>query len=152
MDITLFKNTSDPIYVVKKLTPVNPNPVPVEFIEDSNIVTPRLKLLPASKALQANYAYIADWGRYYYIRNHTVSNGYIFIDLKSDVLASIAPQFRECEALVVRNQKRYNLYQTDDQFRIENRRALQRIEFDQGFEADVQEFLLCVIGNTEEEG
>lgn len=152
MDITLFKNTSDPIYVVKTLTPVNPNPVPIDFIEDSNVVRPRLKLLPASNAMQANYAYIADWGRYYNITNHTVSNGYVYIDLKSDVLSSIAPQFRECEALVVRNQKRYNLYQTDDQFRIENRRALQRVEFPQGFEANVQEFLLCVIGNTEEEG
>lgn len=149
MNITLFKNLSDPRCIVKNMQQIGSQPINVKFIENSDVVKPTLKMSPTSNVLASNYAYIDDWGRYYFIQNHTVSNGYIYIDLECDVLQSFASQIRECKALVTRNQKRYNLYQTDEKYRIENRCALQRIEFDKGFDKNKQEFLLCVIGNTE---
>lgn len=149
MTITLFKNLSDPRCIVKNMQQVGEQNIPLEFIENSDVVNPVLKMTPESNVLQANYAYIPEWGRYYFIENHTVSKGYIYVNMKSDVLQSFASQIRECKAVVTRNQKRYNLYQVDDQFKIENRRALQRVEFDKGFDSSSQEFLLCVIGNTQ---
>lgn len=148
MDIMLFKNKSDPEYVVKNLEQLSANPIPIAVIESNNIVRPRLKLTPKSRALEANYAYIPTWGRYYNVVP-TASQGYIYLDCEVDVLQSWASHFRECTALVVRNQKAYNLYQTDDKMRVENRTVLQRMEFDRGFDKNKQEFLLCVIGNTE---
>lgn len=95
MRAKLYYNKSDKRYINKELEQIYPHSegtppewIYVEFIEPTSIVNPRLILSTETNVLQANYLFLEDFGRYYYINNHTLENGRIIIECKVDVLMS----------------------------------------------------------------
>ena len=115
MTIKLYHNDSDKRTVNKTLTNEGALTGAV-IIDDTTILEPRLKVRDNGIiAVQYNYCYIADFKRYYYITNITVSNGYIFIDCKVDVLMSYANEIKACTGVIARQENLWSGYLDDSE-------------------------------------
>lgn len=110
MKAYFYYNKSDKRYVKKELEFIPPNvssgPVPdhidVDFIEASSVINPRLVMSPRSNCLQANYLFLEDFGRYYYINDMTVEKGRVIIDCEVDVLMSFWRDIKEKNIIINR--------------------------------------------------
>lgn len=152
MNLTYFINKSDRRYLNKNITQISlaghSNPVSVEILEDASIITPTLKVRDVDVYMTANYCYLDDLRRYYYIEDITLSKGFAYLKCTIDVLMTYRSDLAKRAPLVRRSENKYNLYQIDDEMKLLNYKALKRVEFSSGFDKDKQEFMLCVIGNT----
>lgn len=99
MKILLYKTTSERTRIRKQLT--NEVELVGTLRESSSVHQPTI--LIQSNPLGYNYAYIPDWGRYYYINNIVAMRAQAFIlNLKVDVLMSFADEIYEMEGVVSR--------------------------------------------------
>lgn len=115
MTIKLYHNDSDKRTVNKTLTNEGALADAV-IIDDTTILEPRLKVRDNGIIMvQYNYCYIADFKRYYYITNITVSNGYILIDCKVDVLMSYANEIKACTGVIARQENVWSGYLDDSE-------------------------------------
>lgn len=88
MTIDLYINKSDNRAVHKNIETVQSN-IDVDIWEPCTIEAPVLILENNDNYIGANYAYIAKYGRYYYITDKTIIEGAkVRLTLKSDVLMS----------------------------------------------------------------
>lgn len=115
MTIKLYHNDSDKRTVNKTLTNEG-ELLGAVIIDDTSILTPRLKVRDNGIIMvQYNYCYIADFKRYYYITNITISNGYILIDCKVDVLMSYANEIKACTGVIARQENVWSGYLDDNE-------------------------------------
>lgn len=115
MTIKLYHNDSDKRTVSKTLTNEG-SLAGATIIDDTTILNPRLKVRDNGIIMvQYNYCYIADFKRYYYITNVTVSNGYIIIDCKVDVLMSYANEIKTCTGVIARQENVWSGYLDDSE-------------------------------------
>lgn len=99
MQVVFYNNSSGSEHVTKRLTQVAT--FEVNLKDSCSVQNPVLLLNGAY--LNANYCYIADFGRYYYINNATqVRRGLWQYDLKCDVLMSFAKEIKENKAILKR--------------------------------------------------
>ena len=99
MRILLYKTESEKNRLQKVLT--NEVELVGALKDSSSVHTPAV--LIQSKPIGFNYAYIPEWGRYYYINNITAyrANAYL-INLKVDVLMTYAAEIRNLSGIVSR--------------------------------------------------
>ena len=72
--------------------------------EEYSILTPNIKLdLGLSTAPSFNYAYISDWGRYYFVKNWTFYNRLWEADLEVDVLGTYKTEIGNSNLYVLRS-------------------------------------------------
>lgn len=115
MTIKLYHNDSDKRTVSKSLSNESAL-IDATIIDDTSILAPRLKVRDNGIIMvQYNYCYIADFKRYYYITNITVSNGYILIDCKVDVLMSYANEIKACSGVIARQENVWSGYLDDSE-------------------------------------
>lgn len=115
MTIKLYHNDSDKRTVNKTLTNEG-SLTGATIIDETTILNPRLKVRDNGIIMvQYNYCYIADFKRYYYITNITVSNGYIIIDCKVDVLMSYANEIKACTGVIARQENVWSGYLDDSE-------------------------------------
>ena len=77
--------------------------------EECSILTPNIKLdLGLSTAPSFNYAYISDWGRYYFVKNWTFYNRLWEADLEVDVLGTYKDEIGNSNLYVLRSASRFN--------------------------------------------
>lgn len=104
MEIQLLNTGSDPRVISKGYTSLKiTNATPIgEF----SIQAPVLKLSYGDWSVgNANYVYIPDYLRYYYIDDITIHSGkYVLIKCRCDVLMSFANAILNCTALCVRSE------------------------------------------------
>lgn len=148
MKLTYYNNTSDARYINKSIMQINQNPIHIEILENTSVAKPTFKMKDNDLYMTANYCWVDTLRRYYYIDNITLSNGYAYLECTCDVLMTYKGELAKRSPYVRRSENKYNLYQIDDKMKLYNYRAMQRVEFPGGFDKDVQEFVLCVIGNT----
>lgn len=103
MIVNLLKTTDDTRKINKTTTPViNIQALPTE---PTNILTPALIVERYNSIMTANYMYIPDFARYYYITNFTMITGNrIIISGKVDVLKTYAEQLQNCGCIVTRSE------------------------------------------------
>lgn len=144
MTIKLYHNESDKRTVNKTLTNEGPLTGAV-IIDDTSILHPRLKVRDNGIIMvQYNYCYIADFKRYYYITDITVSNGYIYIDCDVDVLMSYANEIKAFNAVIKRQQFLCNYYLDDEKFKSYEYSRIQTKLFPNGFTTNA--FVLAIAG------
>lgn len=115
MTIKLYHNDSDKRTVSKTLTNEG-SLAGATIIDDTSILAPRLKVRDNGIIMvQYNYCYIADFKRYYYITDISISNGYIYIDCKVDVLMSYGPEIRACTGVIARQENVWSGYLDDSE-------------------------------------
>lgn len=104
MIVTLYKTSDDRRVVTKTLTSIASN-VTIIPKEQLDILTPRIRLAWNSAYLAANYMYISDLGRYYFISDMLLNTGHnIDIIGNVDVLMSYAAQIRALDATIIRSE------------------------------------------------
>lgn len=121
MLIDLLYTTDDPRVVSKSTTNVSTG---VDMTPKGNfdLCTPLVVLAYNTAYLGANYAYIPELARYYYINDMVLSPGsQIVLQLAVDVLKTWDIQIRACEGVVVRSESIGSNYLPDDKYPIDPR-------------------------------
>lgn len=117
MTIKLYKNSSDKRYLNKSLSDEK-TLSNCRIYDNNSISTPTIRIDTDSVIPTGyNYAYIPDFGRYYYITDIEVSNGYILVSLSVDVLMTYKDSILSSEVIVGRQQSMFNTYLADDKFK-----------------------------------
>ena len=98
MNIILYKNSSEDNRLIKTITQISTGTGTLR--EPCNMVDPSV-LMAISDVSDINYAYIADFGRYYFIRKITVDReGLYRIDMHVDVLMSNKTALLDCKGII----------------------------------------------------
>ena len=95
---------------------------------------------------QANYCYLSDWRRYYFITSITMlRNNLIEIACHVDVLMSFKSEIRANTAVLLRQENDYNLYLNDGVFKCYQNPVVLTREFPAGF--TTHSYVLAVAGS-----
>lgn len=149
MDAYLYFNKSDKRYVDKELQAITydgSDHIDVEFKEDTSLEDPTFILRTQSKVLTANYIYVPDMNRYYYINSYTVSHQRIYINCHVDVLMSFKKEFKKENVIVARNEKLFDLYLDDNKYKVQDRTCVRTVRFPSGF--TTRNLILGVVGKN----
>ena len=112
MKIVLYNNKSDSRVINKTI--VQLNEIDVILKNANNIMSPEIMLQTKTLPIEANYCYIADFGRYYYINAQRLENGNISrIELTVDVLMSFKNMILQSKVVAERTSNKYNRYLPD---------------------------------------
>ena len=119
MNIILYRNSSDNRVLRKSLTQVS-TPLSCDIYGSESIITPRFIL--EYVGVEANYCYVAELNRYYYIRDIVLApGGQRILMCEVDVLMSNIDEILNLSCLVLRqeNETLCNKYLVDNRM-IEN--------------------------------
>lgn len=146
MQATFYYNKSDKRYLNKTIEAKYSN-IDIEVLTPSSVVRPSLKVSSGLIGQNVNYLYVADLERYYYINEWIMENGYIRLECEVDVLMSFKKSIKEQNVIVSRQQKKYNLYQSDTKQHFYNTNATIVKEFPQKpFNITTSQFILTLNG------
>ena len=146
MTIKLYTNTSPANFVTKSITQIGSD-ITGTLRQETSIVNPAIVIESASAPATANYLYIADFGRYYFIEDIiSVRNGLWEIRCKVDPLSSFSTELKACSGIIHRaeSDSAYNLYLNDGSFKAYANPNIITKKFPYGF--TTQDFVLAVAG------
>ena len=107
MQVQIYKTSSERHRLSKSLT--NQINKTCHILDGTSITDPVIVIGYDSSILQHTYAYITDFGRYYFITNMEVLPGQeIRLSLHVDVLMTYKDQIKACNARVTRSQSNYD--------------------------------------------
>lgn len=118
MQGTLYVNISDDRYVNKTIN--NIGEYTIVFKSDEDSIRPTLKISDSNIPETANYVYLSELNRYYYIRKKRFSKQCIYLECELDPLMSFRSQLGSMEAIISRNERLYNLYLNDEKMEMLN--------------------------------
>lgn len=122
MTVNLFINYSDKKTVSKSLTALSSYECTLK--DSCSILTPTLYIVDYTADLyRANYAYIPQYGRYYYVEITETPN-MIQLDCVNDPLMSFNGSINGLNTYVVRQEYLYNMYIADSMLPVRVNRAL----------------------------
>ncbi len=145
---TLYINKSDDKVVNKQLIQIGE--YNIVFKDDENIINPILKITDSNISKNANYLFLNDLGRFYYIRKKTYSRQCILIECEVDVLRTYKGELANMEAIISRNERLYNLYLNDDKIEMYNYPYYQTLNMSlvsgKGFNMQTNNIILSLVG------
>lgn len=150
MNAILYWNKSDEHYINKSLEQISE--LTLDLIEPTIVDKPTLLLSPETRAIEGNYLFIPDLGRYYYIDETIFEYERFIIKCHSDVLMSFKQFIMNNEYIIERTNKRglMNFYLHDDKLKELGYPYIEQhsltLRKGQGFKMGVNEFLLGVAG------
>ena len=117
-----------------------------ELKEDCSIIDPVIKIAAdVSTMASVNYLYIASFGRYYFINNViSINNDICEVHAHVDVLTTYKDEIRAQNAIVARQEKKWNLYLDDGVFKTYQNPYIITKAFSSGFTS--QHFVLSIAG------
>ena len=146
MELILYTNNSDNKKVGKSLTSLAT--INGTLREDCSIIDPVITVSDSvvnnSIAAACNYAKIAQFGRYYFVRNITAKGKFWEITMHCDVLESFQTPLKALDAVIARQENRYNLYLNDGFFKTYQNPHVSIKPFPSGFTD--QYYVLSVAG------
>lgn len=146
MTIILYNNLSDMNVVNKDLTLI------AELNDDSlrnstEFINPTIRVkCDDGDAVNCNYLYIQEFGRYYYAKASVVANGLFEFECKNDPLMSWWDNVKECDCIIERNENLYNTYLDDGTFKAYQNPIVITKKFKRGLTAN--EFILITSGGS----
>lgn len=145
MTIKFYNNLSDKIVVDKNITQIGAD-MTGTLRENCSVIDPVIKVegIVGSNLPSCNYAYIAEFARYYYINNIVCVGNLFEVHMHVDVLMSYRGDIRTNNAVISRQEKNYNLYLQDGVFKTYSQPHYEIKQFGTGF-TDFQ-FVFCVAG------
>ena len=133
MILKLYENLSEKNVVDKNITELAV--ISGTLRENCSIINPVIQIEDTAgfDLKYTNYAYIEEFGRFYYI-NNIVCKGQLFeLNMHVDVLKTHANGIRANEAVISRQEKNYNLYLQDGVFKTYANPHIQIKQFPSGF-------------------
>lgn len=93
-----------------------------------------------------NYAYIEEFGRYYFVNNiDSIRTGLWSVSMHVDVLQTYAEQILANNAIIERNANEYDLLLNDGLFQTQQNPRIAQFPFPSGF--TTWDFVMAVAGN-----
>ena len=114
MTLELMNTSADKRYLSKSTSLVKK--VTCKIKEGTSIINPTVIIgkLSASSIKKCNYAYISDFGRYYFINDIIETTaGQLEISMHVDVLKTYSSQIRSISTLILRQENVYSPYYED---------------------------------------
>lgn len=147
MQITLYSTSSAKNVLNKTLTTIETYSS-AALKEPSSIMDPVIILEYASGIFSANYMYIPEFGRYYFITKITAERQRVIIESHCDVLMSFKTEILAMSGYIARSVNLRNLYMNDKMFRVQNNRLVDIAPFSGGRDAftTAGEYILVVAG------
>lgn len=146
MTVEFYYNSSENNVVNKNITALNLSVNAVA--KDAVSVTDPVLLLNynSSYIANANYCYIPEYNRYYYIENVVnMPGGMCAITLRVDVLESFKNNIKSLTAVINKQETQGNLYYNDGSLKVLSTEFLQTYNFPNGFD-DSGKFILITCG------
>lgn len=144
MQAKFYLNKSDKRYLNKNIELKYDN-IPIQILEPSSVVRPRLRLSSGLIGQGVNYLYVTDLERYYYIKDWIMENGHVTLECEVDVLMSFNSSIKSQNVIVKRNERLFNMYLEDGQYKVQNRTAVRTVVFPSGFTG--HQIILGVVGS-----
>ena len=146
MTLTLYNNASQANVVTKSLTQISQLTGTLRY--SSSVLKPIITI-ESSTFINANYAHITEFGRYYYI-NDIVSeyNNLWTLSMEVDVLMTYATEIKAQTAIVSRQANKYNMYLDDGWFACYQNPQVSTKVFSEAAPFETQTFVLLVAGNS----
>lgn len=131
--IVFYLNDSEPNRLNKSLTEITT--VTGSLKENASIINPDIMVYATIPTIAgANYVYIADFGRYYYITDIiSITNTLTRVTLKVDVLMSFKDEILLNRGIIQKSENNWNLYLNDGSLRTYQYKSVETIKFPTGF-------------------
>ncbi len=126
----------------EELNKINKNPSTILSItgslrEETSLIDPVILIEYNGTLTNVNYAYIAEFHRYYFITQiESVRTGLWRVYMHCDVLKTYAQGILGCDCVVARNQNNFNLYLNDAYFKVYSNPRVQVLNFPQKFSGE----------------
>ena len=144
MTLKLYNNQSENNTIGKNLSQIGSD-ITCTIKGDMSLYSPTI-ILDYSDISGANYAYIQEFDRYYFITDRPViTGGRMELNLKSDPLETFKDDILSLSAVVIKQQSKGNMYFNDGSFNVTAREFLQSITFPNGFNSE-GDFILITCG------
>lgn len=144
MTIVLYTTTSEKNAVNKSLTELVT--LTGTLRDSSSIIKPMISISGGVSISSANYAYIPDFWRYYFINEiESIRNGLWRLTMHVDVLYTYREQIKSNHAIIERNEIDYDLKLNDGLFKVQQNPRIAQFSFPSGF--NTWNFVLAVAGN-----
>lgn len=117
--------------------------------DESSIVDPVI-LIEHADPISANYAYIEEFHRYYYIKDITaVRSGLWRVSMHTDVLKTFSEGILNSPCIVAKSSSRFNLYLNDSDYKCQQNDIVMTKNFPQGFNIAGSYYVLTCLGDRE---
>lgn len=148
MDLSIYINSSDSKVINKSIRQIG-DTYSCSVYGECTIKQPDLLLTYASQLALCNYAYIADFGRYYFKKDLTLlSGGRCILSLEVDPLMSFASDIGNLNCIINRYEKAGISMLPDSGIAI-NGNSVEIIHFPNGFElSNTHSVVLGVLGGA----
>lgn len=132
MNAKFYYNKSDRIVLNKNIS--EKDSVTVRYKGDTDLINP-IFIVNADKIDdKINYIYIGgDIKRYYFIDSVVFSQGHIELKCSIDVLMSHKSEIVDQECIIIRNEKIWNMYLSDDRMELYHKPRYLTFPFEHGF-------------------
>ena len=142
--ISLFKTASENNRVVKTLT--DEKQLSGELRNQTSVLNPSIRIESADNISAYNYAYISEFGRYYYITDIvSVRINCWTVSLRCDVLMSYSDQIKAITGVVVRQESNPNKLLVDRLERLQSNKDIDILYYPNAFSKNLQ-FVLVTAG------
>lgn len=118
-DVKIYINSSAPDYFDKSLS--GETIVSCDFKSPVDVENPTIYISATNAYDGYNYCYIAEFGRYYFMKCIGGTSQTLTFQCQSDPLMSFSSQIRSCPAVVARNPWHWDLYLPDPDLPVETR-------------------------------
>ena len=143
MTLTLYQMTSENNKIGKTKTLIGTYNITLR--EESSLLYPKIRLAVSSSTVaNANYMYIAEYGRYYFITDIiSVRNGVVEIAGTVDVLETYSSEILNLDVVIDRQQYVGDFYLPDNDLSIFANPHIVTKEFPSGFTNESLVLLCC---------
>ena len=125
MTITLYKISNDSKDMKKTVDATTKiTDLTAKIKEDTTVEKPILEITYNAQYIDANYIYVDDWKRYYFITNRKVGAQRIYLECEVDVLFSFKDGILDLTCVVARQENNSQLYLPDGMFRALTKRIV----------------------------
>lgn len=116
--------------------------------ESTSILRPVIRILTTSDITDYNYMYISEFGRYYFIDDIiSIHNNKWDVSGHVDVLETYSTQIKAQDVVVKRQEKQYNLYLPDPEFKTLEYEQIQTLKFPANSFSKALHYVLTVNGS-----
>ena len=115
--------------------------------EDCNLLEPSVTIQSATVP-DVNYAYIASFGRYYYVAPPVCINTNVWrLDMHVDVLKTYASGIMSAPCIVAKSADTFNMYLNDSNYKCYQDPYIFSERFPQGFDLSSSRFVVTLFGD-----
>lgn len=133
MTITFYTNLSEKNHLDKDLTLMGS--ITGTLRDECSIINPIIKIenFTDFELSECNYAYIPEFGRYYFIENIKCVGKLYEVQMHVDVLSTYKSVIRDNSAIISRQANNFNLYLQDGNIKTYAFPHMQIVQFSNGF-------------------